>query len=265
MIVPCAGCFPLGVARSSSVGKSPISHELVSSGRTDLTSPYPGRPFPQRCSRQLSWRRQQIGRRPSRHDASRRKPAAPRRPRGRSVPRAARAAAASACRCWRSISSVGGFAARRATILPSATESRRTSPDQSPATIRPPSCVAATFITRSPKGSNWRSWLPPPPQSLTVRSRPPRDEPPVVEEVHARCAAGVGRNALDPLAVLHGPEGDRAVFAGRGQDVRIVAPTHGRHGRLMALQGLEFPVGAGLPDPDAAGRGRPWPGARRRD
>ena len=91
------------------------------------------------------------------------------------------------------------------------------------------------------------------------------DEPPVVQELQRRYTARMGRDVLDPLAVFHGPKGDRAVFAGRGQDVRVVAPTHGRDRRLVALQGLELAIGAGLPDPDAAGPIGRGQQARRRD
>ena len=135
---------------------------------------------------------------------------------------AVRAAAASACRCRRAISSVGEFAASRP----------RSSHRQSSPTGPRPTSRRQRSVGRVHSGHFHDQVAHSLELADLVASESPEfdgavaasgNEPPVVQELQARCTARVSSDALDSLAVLHRPQGNRAVFAGRGQDVRVVA------------------------------------------
>ena len=69
---------------------------------------------------------------------------------------------------------------------------------------------------------------------------PHRGNAPVTGIFHGRHAAGVGLPALDLLAVFHFPQFDRAIFARRGEDIGIIAPTDFHDPSGMTTQVIEL-------------------------
>ena len=127
----------------------------------------------------------------------------------------------------------------------------RISPVQSAAMTCDSSWVKTASSARSPNGFELAllaAVLVPEPDHAVAAGR---EQPPVLGEPDRGGPAAVGAERLDVAAVLHLPELDRAVFAGRGDDVRVEPPAHVGDGRLVAAQVEELAAGLRFPDDQA--------------